>query len=131
MPLPALPPSALPRLAASGTGRFAGLALAASLGLAACTPPAEHVRVDVRIDAQGRCQVEGETLDCQLAGTAMAARHPGQTINAVILAGPNADPAGRQAVIASLAKAQVTHLQFGDPATMAFESAASRPLVER
>lgn len=131
MPLPTLPLSALPRLAMSGSDRVASLALAASLGLAACTPPAAHVRVDVRIDAQGLCQVEGETLDCRQAGPAMAAKHPGQPINAVILTGPNTDPAGKQAVVASLAKARVTHLQFGDPATMEFESAASRPLVER
>lgn len=128
---PVLPLSTPHCLSRSGTGRVASLALAAGLGLAACSPPAAHVRVDVRIDAQGRCQVEGETLDCQQAGSTMAAKHPGQPINAVILVGQNADPAGKQAVVASLAKAQITHLQFGDPATMEFESAASRPLVER
>lgn len=131
MPPPALPLSALPRLAVWAAGRVASLALAATLGLAACTPPPAHVRVDVRIDAQGRCRVEDETLDCRQAGPAMVAKHPGQSINAVILAGPNANPADKQAVVASLARAHITHLQFGDPATMEFESAASRPWVER
>jgi len=117
-------PSPRPRLTLAAV-------IAAAIGVAACTPQTPHLRVDVRIDAQGRCQVEGEALDCRHAGKAMLAKHPGQAINAVILAGPNADPQGKEAVVASLAEAHITHLQFGDPATMEFESAASRPIVER
>lgn len=89
--------------------------------LAACTPPEAHLRVDVRIAAQGQCEVEGERVACDRAGPAMVARHPGQAIAAVILSASDADPNAKQAVLAGLGRAHITHIQFGDPATMAFE----------
>jgi hypothetical protein len=103
---------------------LACLVLFGSLGgLTACTPPEAHVRVDVRIAAQGQCEVEGTRLACDQAGPAMVARHPGQAIAAVILSGPDADPAGKQAVLTGLGRAHISHIQFGDPAAMSFEPA--------
>ncbi|NDY93285.1 hypothetical protein [Ideonella livida] len=85
--------------------------------LAACQPAVQQAqqRVDFALDAQGRCQVGDQPVDCAQAGTTARSRYPTQTLNAVLRLDPKAPDTARAALLHSLEAARIDRLQFGEP----------------
>jgi hypothetical protein len=90
----------------------AGL-LALFAGLAGCSRPVPGERVDFSVDAQGRCALSHHAIACEQAGVLARAQVQGEDIHAVLDIDPMAPDAAKEALVTSLKKAHIGHMQFG------------------
>jgi len=96
--------------------------LCLGLALSACAPRVARVRVDFHVLADGSCTVNAQPVACAEAGPVVAAALGGaEDINAVLMVSPQAPQAPFQALRASLLKAHIGHMQYGDASHMSFE----------
>ena len=96
--------------------------LCLGLALSACAPRVVRQRVDFHVLADGSCTVNTQAVACQDAGPVAAATLGGaDDINAVLMISPQAPQAPFQALRASLQKAHIGHVQYGDATHMNFE----------
>lgn len=85
-----------------------------TLATAGCLPEPASLRVNISLDAQGQCRVEGDVVDCGQAGPAAAAHGAPNRLHVVLGVAASAPLAPGQALRASLQRAGITHVQYGD-----------------